>query len=57
MHVVRTLEDSKALQQQLVAGQRLAVIGAGFIGCEVAATARGLGRGSHRGRAPPNDWT
>ena len=43
LHVVRTLEDSKALQQQLVAGQRLAVIGAGFIGCEVAATARGLG--------------
>lgn len=38
-HVVRTVEDSLALRAELVPGVRVAVIGAGFIGCEVAATA------------------
>ena len=42
-HVVRTLEDAVALRAELVPSARLVVIGAGFIGCEVAATARGLG--------------
>ncbi|MDI2132746.1 NAD(P)/FAD-dependent oxidoreductase [Yinghuangia seranimata] len=42
-HVVRTLDDAQALRGELRAGRRLVVIGAGFIGCEVAATARGLG--------------
>jgi 3-phenylpropionate/trans-cinnamate dioxygenase ferredoxin reductase subunit len=42
-HVVRTLDDAVALREQLRPGARLVVIGAGFIGCEVAATARGLG--------------
>lgn len=44
VHVVRTLEDSVALKADLDAGpQRLVVIGAGFIGAEVAATARAAG--------------
>ena len=36
---LRTLDDSEALRQRIVAGQRVVVIGAGFIGLEFAATA------------------
>lgn len=44
VHTLRTLDDSLALRDALAAGpDRLVVIGAGFIGAEVAATARGLG--------------
>ncbi|MBI4940674.1 MAG: FAD-dependent oxidoreductase [Actinobacteria bacterium] len=42
-HAVRTLEDAVALRADLRPGARVVVIGAGFIGCEVAATAVGLG--------------
>lgn len=42
-HVVRTLEDAAALRDELRPGAEVLVVGAGFIGCEVAATARGLG--------------
>uniref|UniRef100_A0AAU2UWV4 FAD-dependent oxidoreductase n=1 Tax=Streptomyces sp. NBC_00003 TaxID=2903608 RepID=A0AAU2UWV4_9ACTN len=43
-HTVRTLEDVRTLRAELtLAGVKLVVIGAGFIGCEVAATAVGLG--------------
>ncbi len=37
--VLRTLDDSVALNARLLPGTRVVVIGAGFIGCEVAATA------------------
>ncbi len=41
---LRTLDDSLALRARLATGdQRVAIIGAGFIGLEVAATARTLG--------------
>lgn len=44
VHVLRTLDDCAALRADLAAGpERLVVVGAGFVGCEVAATARGLG--------------
>jgi 3-phenylpropionate/trans-cinnamate dioxygenase ferredoxin reductase component len=43
LHVLRTIEDCLALRAELVGGPRVAVIGAGFIGSEVAATAKGLG--------------
>src|SRR6185312_10989903 len=43
IHLLRTLEDSLALRAELVDGARVVVIGAGFIGLEVAATARGRG--------------
>lgn len=43
VHVLRTLEDSTALRADLRAGGRLAVVGAGFIGAEVASTASRLG--------------
>jgi NADPH-dependent 2,4-dienoyl-CoA reductase/sulfur reductase-like enzyme len=42
-HVIRTLDDAVALRAALVPGARVVVLGAGFIGCEVAATARTLG--------------
>ena len=41
--VLRTLDDALALRRGMVTGHRLAVVGAGFIGLEAAATARKLG--------------
>jgi len=42
--MLRTLDDSLALRAALLSGSpRVVVVGAGFIGSEVAATARGLG--------------
>lgn len=43
VHVLRTLEDSLAIRRDFDAGARVAVVGAGFIGGEVAATARSRG--------------
>ncbi|WP_327312588.1 NAD(P)/FAD-dependent oxidoreductase [Streptomyces sp. NBC_01235] len=43
-HTVRTLADAQGLRRELTRpGVRVVVVGAGFIGCEVAATAVGLG--------------
>lgn len=42
-HVLRTWEDAVGLAEALRPGARMAVVGAGFIGCEVAATAVKLG--------------
>ncbi|NNN29833.1 FAD-dependent oxidoreductase [Streptomyces sp. S3(2020)] len=43
-HTVRTLADAQDLRDELTRpGARVVVVGAGFIGCEVAATAVGLG--------------
>lgn len=42
-HVIRTLDDIAGLRRGLLPGGRLVVLGAGFIGCEVAAAARGFG--------------
>ncbi|HVV37834.1 MAG TPA: FAD-dependent oxidoreductase [Acidimicrobiales bacterium] len=45
IHVLRTLSDSLGLRAAITAREhtRLVVVGAGFLGLEVAATARGLG--------------
>jgi len=43
VHALRTLADARRLRAELAPGARLAVVGAGFIGQEVAATARELG--------------
>ena len=40
---LRTLDDSEALRHLMASSQRVIVIGAGFIGLEFAATARGKG--------------
>lgn len=41
--VLRTARDAERLRSHLHPGARVLILGAGFIGCEVAATARGLG--------------
>ncbi|MFD1237431.1 NAD(P)/FAD-dependent oxidoreductase [Pseudonocardia benzenivorans] len=43
VHVLRTLDDAEALRSDLLDGGHLVIVGAGFIGAEVAATARALG--------------
>lgn len=43
IHRLRTMEDSRRLRADLVPERHLVVIGAGFIGLEVAATAHKLG--------------
>ena len=43
VHYLRTLADSDALRARFGAGGKLVVIGAGWIGCEVAASARQCG--------------
>ena len=42
VHTVRTLDDAIALKTELRPGARLVVIGAGFIGAEIAGVARSL---------------
>jgi 3-phenylpropionate/trans-cinnamate dioxygenase ferredoxin reductase component len=39
VHYLRTVDDSQRLQRMLTPGRRLVLIGAGFIGLEIAATA------------------
>ncbi|GLU47650.1 NAD(P)/FAD-dependent oxidoreductase [Nocardiopsis ansamitocini] len=43
VHVLRTLDDAEALRAELAEHERITVVGAGFIGAEVAASARALG--------------
>lgn len=43
IHVLRTVDDARALREELAPGARVVVVGAGFIGSEVASTATGLG--------------
>jgi 3-phenylpropionate/trans-cinnamate dioxygenase ferredoxin reductase subunit len=43
IHVLRTLDDATALRTELAASPSVVVVGAGFIGAEVAATCRNRG--------------
>jgi 3-phenylpropionate/trans-cinnamate dioxygenase ferredoxin reductase component len=43
VHTLRTLDDAISFRDDLVPGARLVVVGGGFIGAEIAATATGLG--------------
>ena len=43
IHYVRELADARRLRSELAAGPRVVVIGGGLVGCETAATCRGLG--------------
>ena len=45
IHTLRTLDDARAISAALIPGARLVIIGGGFIGLEVAASARQ--RGAH----------
>jgi NADPH-dependent 2,4-dienoyl-CoA reductase/sulfur reductase-like enzyme len=43
VHVLRSLDDASRLRTALVPGSRLVVVGSGFVGAEVASSARTLG--------------
>jgi 3-phenylpropionate/trans-cinnamate dioxygenase ferredoxin reductase component len=43
VHTLRTIADATALRRELGPGRRLVIVGAGFVGAEVASTARALG--------------
>jgi len=43
VHVLRTLDDALAIRAELAARPRVCVVGAGFIGLEIAASCRRLG--------------
>ncbi|CDP86695.1 MULTISPECIES: NAD(P)/FAD-dependent oxidoreductase [Mycolicibacterium] len=43
VHVLRTLADAQSFRADLTAGPRVVIIGAGFIGSEVASSCRNLG--------------
>jgi 3-phenylpropionate/trans-cinnamate dioxygenase ferredoxin reductase component len=43
IHVLRSFDESMALREEAGAARRAVVVGAGFSGCEVAASLRGLG--------------
>lgn len=43
VHTLRTLDDARRIRTALVSGVRLVVVGAGFVGAEVACTAKELG--------------
>ncbi|MBU6278775.1 MAG: NAD(P)/FAD-dependent oxidoreductase [Actinomycetales bacterium] len=45
--VLRTIDDARALRPLIRPGAQVIILGAGFIGCEVAATARKLGANVH----------
>ena len=46
-HLLRTADDAAGLRAELGPGASVVIMGAGFIGCEVAATARKLGADVH----------
>ena len=43
VHTLRSVDDAMNLRSELVPGARLVVVGSGFVGLEVASTARDLG--------------
>lgn len=43
VHVLRSIDDCRAIRADLEGVRRVLVIGGGFIGCELAASMRGLG--------------
>ena len=43
IHVLRSFDHSLALRKEAASARRAVVVGAGFIGCEVAASLRGIG--------------
>jgi len=43
LHHLRTLDDARALREQLRPGRKLVVVGSGFVGAEAASTAASMG--------------
>lgn len=44
IHYLRTVEDSRSIREDLARAERVGIVGMGFIGAEVAASARTLGK-------------
>lgn len=44
IHYLRTVADARAIRDDLARAERVAVVGMGFIGAEIAASARSLGK-------------
>jgi 3-phenylpropionate/trans-cinnamate dioxygenase ferredoxin reductase subunit len=44
LHAIRTIEDALGLREALAGVDSVVVVGGGFVGCEVAASARTLGK-------------
>jgi 3-phenylpropionate/trans-cinnamate dioxygenase ferredoxin reductase subunit len=47
LHTLRTLNDAQSLKAAITPGSNVVIIGSGFIGCELAATATKLGAAVH----------
>ncbi|MGQ4615831.1 FAD-dependent oxidoreductase [Nocardia sp. R7R-8] len=47
VHTLRGVEDSLALRDELGSADKIAIVGGGFVGAEVASVARGLGKDVH----------
>lgn len=45
VHVIRTIGDAQALRAELLPGARLVVVGGGYLGLEIASSARKMGAG------------
>lgn len=43
LHTLRSLDDARRLREELLPGRRVVIVGGGFLGMEVAATATGAG--------------
>ena len=56
VHTLRTLDDARALRDELARGGRLVVIGGGFIGAEVASTATPSGSTSRSSKRRRRRW-
>lgn len=54
LHVLRTAEDSSRLSRSIADADTVAIVGAGFIGSEVASACRDLGRTTHVVEAAPH---
>ena len=44
VHMLSTIDDCRRLREELLGARHIAMVGAGFIGSEIAATARQMGR-------------
>jgi NADPH-dependent 2,4-dienoyl-CoA reductase/sulfur reductase-like enzyme len=53
VRTLRSLDDAHALRERMLAGNSIAIIGAGLIGCEVASARRDLGLKVTMVEAPP----
>ncbi|MBI2867967.1 MAG: FAD-dependent oxidoreductase [Chloroflexi bacterium] len=56
VHYLRTIDDADAIRKHAVSGARVVVIGAGFIGMEIAASLTSIGLKAHVVEVGPYIW-